>query len=159
MALQQGRYEYAAALLTEGLATVRELGDVFLTSWALYALGYLAVEEGRPEEATCLLKEGLTLARDRHILHVVNISFTVLARVAVAQNWPERALRLLGAAEKLSATTGCMLEPLQRGVYDRALAEAHPQVDEPTYEAAWAVGQAMPLEEAIAYALEEKSTA
>ncbi len=38
--------------------------------------------------------------------------------------------------------------------YERALTDGRGQLDEATWEAAWAEGQAMSLEQAIAYALE-----
>ena len=47
------------------------------------------------------------------------------------------------------------MPPSDRLAYERRLAAARAAVDEATWEAAWAEGRAMLLDEAIAYALEE----
>jgi hypothetical protein len=79
-----------------------------------------------------------------------------LAGVAAAAGGARRAARLLGAAAALLATAG-LLQPTPgwRDDHARATAAARAQVDEQTFAAAWAEGRAMPLEQAVAYALEE----
>ncbi len=48
------------------------------------------------------------------------------------------------------------LQPLRRAEYDRAVEGIRAQLDEAAFAAAWAHGRAMPLEQAIAQALETK---
>ena len=47
------------------------------------------------------------------------------------------------------------MTPPDRGVYEGDVATARAQVDDATWDAAWAEGRAMTLEQAIAYALED----
>lgn len=76
-----------------------------------------------------------------------------LGSTAALGNQPERAARLWGAAERLRQAIGCRPAPAARATYERAVAAARP-IDEATFAAAWAEGQAMTPEQAIAYALE-----
>ena len=53
----------------------------------------------------------------------------------------------------------CHISAGEREEYDRVVADLHTQHDEAAGQAAWAAGQAMSLEQAIAYALEERQDA
>jgi hypothetical protein len=48
------------------------------------------------------------------------------------------------------------LEPGERALQEPYLAAARSQLDETSWQEAWAQGRAMTLEEAISYALEEE---
>ena len=81
-----------------------------------------------------------------------------LAGVAGRQGQPERAARLLGAAEALGEA---LYEPPRSGSrihFELYVAAARAQLDEATFEAAWAEGRAMTLEQAVAHALESTAT-
>jgi hypothetical protein len=62
---------------------------------------------------------------------------------------------LLGAVDALLGSSGLSLWPADRLDYDRNLTTARARLDEASFEAAWAAGRAMSMEEAIAYALED----
>ena len=66
-----------------------------------------------------------------------------------------RAARLYGAAQALRETIGSPLPAEDRAYYEEAVADVHTIPGEASFEAAWAEGRAMPLEQAVAYALEE----
>ena len=65
------------------------------------------------------------------------------------------AARLWGAAEQLRETIGCRPAPAARATYEQAMAIAHAQLGEEACGEAWAAGQALPLEQALAYTLGE----
>ena len=56
-----------------------------------------------------------------------------------------------------AAPLGAPLPPAERPDYERNLAAARAQLDEVTWQTAWAEGQAMTQEQAIAYALEPEA--
>jgi hypothetical protein len=64
-------------------------------------------------------------------------------------------LRLAGAAAALSTSTGTVLQPTERRSSERWLALARGAIHPGVAAAAWAEGEAMPVEQAVAYALEE----
>jgi hypothetical protein len=74
--------------------------------------------------------------------------------VAVDDGRPERAATLLGAAAALLEAGGLQMDPIDRAEYDRAAAATRALLGEATFAAAQAAGQAMSLEQAVAYGLE-----
>jgi len=78
-----------------------------------------------------------------------------LAGLAATMQLPVRAARLFGAAEALRESVCVPLPRVHRADYERDVAAARTQLDEATFAVAWAAGQAMTLEQAIAYALSE----
>ena len=69
-----------------------------------------------------------------------------------------RALRLGAAAAALGETTGRTLRPADRAALDGGLAPARQALPAAAQAAAWAEGQTLPLEEAVADALEDPRT-
>jgi hypothetical protein len=84
----------------------------------------------------------------------VVLSLARLAGVVNSQQQPERATRLLGAATALIYATPVTLDTSDRHDYDRIVANVQAQQDEVACATAWAEGRAMPLAQAIVYALE-----
>ena len=70
-----------------------------------------------------------------------------------------RSPRLWGAAEATRRLIGAPLPPNERPRYERLVAAVRTQLDEETFAAAWAAGQALSLEQAIAEALGEEASA
>jgi hypothetical protein len=79
-----------------------------------------------------------------------------LAAVAEAEGNLERGMRLAGAAGALQASGGVDLAATRRRMTGREDPAARAQSD-PQLAAAWAEGQAMTTEQAIAYALERSA--
>ena len=50
---------------------------------------------------------------------------------------------------------GSKYQPSDLPEFNKYITDVQAQLDEPTFEAAWAEGQSMTIEEAIDYALEE----
>ena len=71
-----------------------------------------------------------------------------------------RAVQLYAAAEGLFRSMGvhALMEGL-RGPHQATLSRLRKELGDVAFTAAWAAGQAMTLEQAIAYALEDDSTA
>ena len=63
---------------------------------------------------------------------------------------------MFGAAEALQEATGPVLVPYQRTDHDLRVAAVRASLDEAAFRTAWATGRAMPLEQAIEYALEDQ---
>ena len=67
---------------------------------------------------------------------------------------PERAARLYGAEDALRARLGVPRTPASRESYEETIAAVRAALDETKFAAAWREGKGMPLQQAIAYALE-----
>jgi hypothetical protein len=143
------------ALCEESLMLWRELNDLWGIAWSLNVLGHVVQRQGDSERASALLSESLPLVWRRGDRAGIAWCLEGLASVAWVRRQPRRAARLFGAAEVLRQTFSVPLPPGERPAYERRLASARAQLDEATWLAAWAEGQAMTLEQAIAYALGE----
>jgi hypothetical protein len=69
------------------------------------------------------------------------------------------ATRLLETAQALREAIGSPMAPPDRPLVDRAVAAARRSLGEGAFSMAWAEGQAMTLEQAVAYALDEQPSA
>jgi hypothetical protein len=78
-----------------------------------------------------------------------------LGSAAALDAAPERAARLWGAAEQLRVKLGCRPAPAARATYDRLRAQVRTQLGEGAFASAWAAGEALLLDQAIAEALGE----
>jgi predicted ATPase/class 3 adenylate cyclase/tetratricopeptide (TPR) repeat protein len=153
----EGDLPAAAPLYQESLAMWCDLG-VF-SAWLAHTvggLGEVALAARDLAAARAYFVEGLTSARQAGALAVLARNLEGVGRLAAAQGRPERAARLGGAAETLRRQAG----PRRRGPdLETHLAPLLPparlSLGAEIQAAAWAAGQAMTLEEAIAEALQD----
>jgi predicted ATPase/DNA-binding XRE family transcriptional regulator len=151
----QGHYERAMALYEESLALVRALEDRNSIAMTLGNLGLVAFVQGDYEKALALQQEALTLGRQLTNKPWLARGIEHFAHIAAATNEPKRAARLFGAAAALRAEFGATLPPNDREFNARYIAESTAQVGDDVFSAAWAEGEHMSSDEAIAYALGE----
>jgi len=155
LARLQGDLPRAKEAYEESLSVAREIGDRLREAIVLINLGLTAQQEGDAERAQALFKQILTLALEmRHLVLKVD-TLAYLAGAAGALGQFKHAARIFGAAEALYKTHGFNLQAGDIPEFERGRASVREQLDEDTFNALWTEGQAMNLEEAIAYALEE----
>ena len=157
IAERQGEYERAKALLEDGLAVAQRIGDKGSIAYAWLLLAILAQSEGDAERATPWVQDSLTLLQQVGDRLLMVLGLNVLAWAMGRQGQPERVARLMGAGEALEETLGAPLPLVYRADHDRYVTAVRVQLDEATFQSAWAEGRAMPLERAIDYALEKTS--
>ena len=152
-----GHFERARQALAQGLALYGEENNTPGIVWALDEQARLAQAEGDLHRAGALWVEALGLCRAARLDRWVVGCLRGLAGVALQQGQIARAVRLQGACAALLQMAGgppLILPPAERAAEEAALAPARAQLDAAAWEAAWAAGQAMSLDEAVAYALE-----
>jgi non-specific serine/threonine protein kinase len=174
-------YHEAVATCEEGLALLREVDDKAGVAHALNVLGELARLHGDYGVAKDAYEVCLSIAREtgdifREVKQHINLGFvyqhegdhegakaSFLQFLALAleiefkaaTGQPERAARLMGAGFAQFDQLGVTPQSGDSPQFERNRASAREQLDEAAFEAAWAEGQAMTLEEAIAYARED----
>ena len=152
------QHDYAAArpFLEEALVRCREIGDKQGMGAVLQNLGLVAHGQGDYAGARASYAEGLALCRE--IGDKVFIVYDLIGLAGVAAESGEdmrRAAQLAGAAEALRAAISMTLEPFERSIYERAVAAAQAGLGEEAFSAAFAAGQRMTMDEAVAYTLGE----
>jgi non-specific serine/threonine protein kinase len=152
VALWQGDVERATRLGEEALTLARELGDGHV-EFSFELLGYAAVERGEHEQAQVLFTKALELNRQCGLQMAIAECIEGLAGAAEGQGYATRAARLLGTAESLRAEIGMPVPMPRRPYYERTLARTRAALSPAAFTTAWIKGRAMPLDEAINYAL------
>ena len=136
----------------EALHIVRALDDRFMVGWTLYTLALTDLVDRQLRDVRPRLVEALRLFRDADDVSGYVLVLDSLAFLAQLEGDLERAARLSGAVAHLEAMSGTGLNVQNRRLlgWDR----------EPLRESpAWAEGERMSVEEAIAYALDDAASA
>jgi hypothetical protein len=146
----------------ESLVLWRELGRNWGIAEALINLGNMDLVRSDYDAAHQHYAESLTLdweiARRKPCLVY---AFGGLAAVKLGtDHTPDTAqvaARLAAISETLLLSTDFIREPIERKIYDDAVNAARMQLGEEAFNAAWAEGEKMTLEEAIELALQDSS--
>jgi non-specific serine/threonine protein kinase len=159
MLLLEGDYERGEALNEEAAALYRERGYKFGLDGILHHLGWAALLQGNHQRAKTSYEESLILCKELGNKIATAGSLDGLACVAGTIGASKHAARLFGAAEAIREAVGYHHTPEEDALLAPYLATARSRLDEAAWEAAWAEGQAMPMEQTIEYALSEEGTA
>jgi tetratricopeptide (TPR) repeat protein len=149
-----GQYDRAGELYEESLTLYRELNARPDIPASLHNLGYVALALGDAQRAANLFIESLRLHLELLNRHGVTECLAGLAGVAGALGQPRQAARLFGASDALREALDAIMWPAERADYERNLSAARARVDDATWQAAYAEGRAMSMEQAVAYAQE-----
>jgi predicted ATPase/DNA-binding CsgD family transcriptional regulator len=154
VALSRADQPAARAQLEASLALRREIGSAPDINHTLNSLGDLARAAGDLAQARERYAESLASLRQLRPTLTVAGSLAGLAGLAVALGHAERAAELLAAADAVRAALGLPLAPLERPQHDRDLAAVRGKLAASRFAAATERGRIMPLEEAVALALQ-----
>jgi non-specific serine/threonine protein kinase len=154
VATNRGEFEQAKTLLQESLALRQEGGDKGGIAGCYNSLGIVARRQGDYAAARDCYTQSLVLKREIGDNPGIADSLEGFAGLAIAQGRAERAATLFAAAEALRAAIGSPLSPVERAESERLLAAARKALSPDIFAHAWSQGRKMPVEQAIAFALE-----
>jgi tetratricopeptide (TPR) repeat protein len=149
-----GDLSKSLAYYEESLVLYRELDSKSDIPSSLHNIGHVVLALGDADRAEALFKESLALHQERGNRHGVVEALLGFAGVAAARGDSARAARLFGASDDLLKMQKLPLWPAEQADYDRNFNLARKGIDEAAWQAAWREGQAMSVDEAVAYALE-----
>jgi len=150
LALSQGDVASAHRLVEESVAMCRELGDQEDIATSLSVLGEIEASQENYARARMLYEVSLAIASKRGSKGGIALYQEAFASVVAAQGELIRAAHLWGSAEVLREAIGAPRPPFERVRYERAVAAARIQLGEQAFDAAWAEGRTMTLEQALA---------
>lgn len=148
LARSRGRFAEAAAHYRESLALAEESATRHMQAAYRHNLAHATHRVGDQDRARTLFGEALTLFRELGDQRGMAECVAGLAGL-VAASEPERTARLFGAASAIVSAMGSQLNPSNQDDYDYALAIARARLGNQAFDAAWAEGQSMTLEQAI----------
>ena len=152
LALARDDVATAASYLAEARRRQRELGFAWGESHLLRCLGDLARARGEDGEALATYRESVRLARGPGDRRYLAEALAGIASVIVRRGQLEGATRLLAVAATLREQIGAP-QGWGQPAHERSEAAARAALPPETFATAWAAGAALPLEEAIAEAL------
>ena len=142
----------------ESLALFVELRDKLGIMMLLHNLGKFALFRKEHERARELVAKCLSLAQQTNDKGLIPSCLFYLAELFSEEDEAERGARILGAVKgevELRWVGDSFSEKEVRQDYARSLSAARTDLDEAAFAAAFAAGQAMPLDRAIALALSD----
>ncbi len=154
LARMAGDYSRAREVYETCLAICIETGEIIRQFMMLVCLSFVAYHEGNYERA-----RELSAANTKRMYEIKAKQFALSGLASLAGplgklGQPEKATRLLGASRALMAEMGVDYHMGDQHEIARYTESVRAQLDGATFEAAWAEGQAMTLDQAIEYALE-----
>jgi predicted ATPase/DNA-binding SARP family transcriptional activator len=163
VAVRRGEYEHAYTLEEESLALRRELDETWGIAISLANFAWIALKKNELVQAVALLAESITLRHEIGDRGGTAWCLEKFAEIALTNGQQEtlpqrqedfrRAAQLFGAAEALRAPVNSAIDLVDQPEYERQVDIVRAQLDEQTFTAAWAEGQAMTQEQTIEYAL------
>ena len=156
LAIRQGNSAQAIALLEEAL-DLSETRAVSLGSqaWTVRNLGFAYQSVGDLVRAGECYRESLEMRQRLGQLPGVAWSMEGLGQVALLRGDAYRATRLWAAASRLRRESHDQLTDVDAKQFDEWQEKMRTALGEENYRQAWAAGESLSLEEAVAYALEE----
>jgi tetratricopeptide (TPR) repeat protein len=154
----QGDFTTATRLTEEALANGRTIGSLMSVFLALFQLVIISCLQSDPEKAKGYCSQLWTIARDLGFAFANTFVILTFGWAASYGDEPGKGARLLAATQALLAQSG--LNPSNdeptSALMKRALERAQAQLGPAAFQAAWAEGQQMTLEQALALATSEQ---
>ena len=146
-----GDEDSARRAYTASLAIYERLGDIRAQYSMLYNLAFVAQHEGNHAEAIRILLESLALCQELGVPAEVANELLAIAGSLGAVGDLVGAARLLGAADAFLQQSGALLDPNDQPEHDRNITFVRTALGAAAFAAAWAEGQDMTLDQAVAY--------
>jgi len=158
VALRQGDIARAMARCEESLALYRSTGDRRGIALALHSVGRAAAEQGAYTRARDLLGESLAILLELGVQLGLVMALETFADVALKQHQAKQAARLLGAAATLRTKIGAAIPLADQDAREQIWSELCFQLGAEAATAVWQQGQALPIEQAVAEALQSQGS-
>jgi len=139
----------------EALALSRQTGETRRIVMMMKNLAYLAQHRGDHADALAQCREALRMSRDMNSRLDLATGLIPLAGALGLTGEPERAVRLFGASEAALERMGAFHQRADQPEVKRNIAAVRARLSEEAFATALAAGRKIPLEAAIADALDE----
>ena len=132
----------------------RAVGERNTLGHMLQLAGSLAAAADEDHHASADCDEAIVAFSELATVSCACHCLEAIAEYAVGRDHPNAAVRLLAAAEQLRAEVGIITPPLEQDIRDEVQAACEGLLEPPDFAAAWEVGAAFGLAEAVALSRE-----
>ena len=150
----QNDFERAEFQFLSAEPRLKEAKDHVFLAWTYRRLGQLTLRKGDLNQAAGFVRESLVHNWQIYDLRGTGASIAALAAVHIAQRKLSRAVTLFAVVDGIIGSTKIPPLLFDQYEYEHNLRQLRDQFDRPAFEKAWSQGRAMPLEQAIAFALQ-----
>jgi hypothetical protein len=157
IALSRGILDEARMHIARVLAFYNEMGDRLSFNQFQSSIAHTWRAIGNFREAFAIYRHTILFWREIDHRGAVAHQLECFAYIAMANEQGERAVKLLSVAETLREFSDSPMTPTERAEYDRVVAELRAGMDEMDFVSLWAEGRSLTMEQAIEFALEERS--
>ena len=153
VAYSAGDLATAHALLEQCIQFYKEGGDWQGMGYALILYGTITTAQGKYEQARKLFEESMAVAKNAgNSAQIIVECLAGMAELALVQGNHSWAVRLYGVAAKLREAAKLFMWPVEKADYHRAVQVLHDFFGANLFDALWAEGRAMTVEEVFSYA-------
>jgi len=151
VARYQADYEQALTLFSESLSQFQEQGVGFENNYVtvLINMGYVSYHQGHHVRAMDLFEESLSLSQKLGEEQNSALCLIGIAGILASKQKAEKAVCLISVAQTVFDRMDTQLDPSDQAEYEYSLALSRNQIDITAFEAVWAQGQKLPLDEAL----------
>ncbi len=151
LAVRNGDLEMAMSSLHLSFRLREEFGDRWGIAAVLGTLAWAELTQKNFERAADMLKESIFIRKEIGEQGGIAWCLEKWAEIAHIHNDNGRATRIYGAAANLRASVNSAIDPTDQPEQDRIIARIRAQLGDEVFEALWAEGQSMSLEDLMAY--------
>jgi tetratricopeptide (TPR) repeat protein len=151
---RQGDYQRALEIYEQSMSISEQSGDKHYYLWTLVRQGYVFLRIGKSDQARAIFLECQQQFEETNVEVGVVFSTEGLASLALCQGQAEIAARLFGWADAARDASRDTRPPLEQADVDQQNATIMEMIGEKTYTQAYAEGQSMSMEEAMACSME-----
>jgi predicted ATPase/class 3 adenylate cyclase len=148
------QYRETFASAREAFDLFEEVGDRFGAAWAAHSVGMSSVPLGDLEQARHYLRRAMEMFSQAEDVTGIGLVFNDIAALAAKEGAFERAVKLRAAAEAIERETGQGLVTNMDSYYEWTPEIDHSGLSDEIRARLRAEGEAMSVEQAVAYALE-----
>lgn len=149
----QGRFEHARQYFDEGLRIFKHIGHKGLMALVTSEIAHTQRAVGNYVEAKQTYRETIKVFQDYGNRPAVAHQLECFAMLAVAEEEPQLAAKLFGAAEAIREMTGHKPTDEEQAEETQSISRLRSMLPEVEFNALWAEGKSLTMEQAIQLAL------
>ena len=151
--MEAGHYNAARSLYEQVISASRNTGNRFSLAASTGNLGFVTLHQGLLKESAAAFHESLMLCRAMSELRITASVFGGVSQLALAQEKALSAAHLFGAMQALRRMLGMPISPSEQQEMDQLEEGIRDHLGEESFVKEIAVGNNLPWEEAVDYAL------
>ncbi len=153
----QGNYQAAKQIFEDGRDIFKRIRNTGFQRIMQSELGHIARHTGNLGEAKAIYQETIMAWLDSGNRSAMAHQLECFGFLAIADEEPQRAIKFFGAAEALREKALSPRTEQEQNEYDQSVAQLHAMLAETEFNALWAEGKSMTMEQAIQLTLEHGS--